>query len=82
MRIENQPTLTLHKGDLFLMPPPTPPSALDLGAGTGVMLSSYIVEVGVPLAEFTAQRPHGGDTPGGESRLGASEWDETSWAEA
>ena len=31
MRIEDQPTLTLHKGDGFLMAPDTPHNALDLG---------------------------------------------------
>jgi quercetin dioxygenase-like cupin family protein len=53
MRIEGQPTLTLHTGDPFLMPPRTPHNALDLGPDTGRMLSTYIVEVGQPLAEFT-----------------------------
>jgi len=54
MQIKDQPTLTLHQGDPFLMPPRTPHNALDLGPETGMMLSTYIVEVGVPLAEFTA----------------------------
>jgi quercetin dioxygenase-like cupin family protein len=53
MMIEGQPTLTWHKGDPFLMPPRTPHNALDLGPETGMMLSTYIVEVGEPLAEFT-----------------------------
>src|ERR1700754_4524274 len=53
MRIEGHPTLTLHAGDPFLMPPNTPHNALDLGPETGRMLSTYIVEVGVPLATFT-----------------------------
>jgi hypothetical protein len=35
------------------MPPNTPHNALDLGPETGRMLSTYIVEVGVPLATFT-----------------------------
>jgi quercetin dioxygenase-like cupin family protein len=30
MRIQGQPTLTLHAGDPFLMPPGTPHNALDL----------------------------------------------------
>jgi quercetin dioxygenase-like cupin family protein len=47
------PTLTLHTGDPFLMPPRTPHNALDLGPETGMMLSTYIVEVGEPLATFT-----------------------------
>jgi quercetin dioxygenase-like cupin family protein len=52
MRIEGQPALTLHTGDPFLMPPRTPHNALDLGPETGMMLSTYIVEVGQPLATF------------------------------
>src|ERR1700749_5316680 len=43
MRIEGKPTLTLHKGDGFLMTPNTPHNALDLGPDTGLMLSTYIV---------------------------------------
>jgi quercetin dioxygenase-like cupin family protein len=54
MEIQGQPTLTLHAGDPFLMPPRTPHNALDLGPDTGQMLSTYIVEVGQPLATFTA----------------------------
>ena len=54
MKIEGEPTLTLHTGDPFLMPPRTPHNALDLGPETGMMLSTYIVEVGEPLAEFTS----------------------------
>jgi quercetin dioxygenase-like cupin family protein len=54
MQIKDQPTLTLRAGDPFLMPPRTPHNALDLGPETGQMLSTYIVEVGQPIAEFTA----------------------------
>jgi quercetin dioxygenase-like cupin family protein len=53
MMIEGQPTLTLQAGDPFLMPPRTPHNALDLGPETGMMLSTYIVEVGESLATFT-----------------------------
>jgi quercetin dioxygenase-like cupin family protein len=53
MEIQGQPTLTLHAGVGFLMPPRTPHNATDLGPETGQMLSTYIVEVGQPLAEFT-----------------------------
>jgi quercetin dioxygenase-like cupin family protein len=53
MRIKDQPTLTLRAGDPFLMPPRTPHNALDLGPETGMMLSTYIVEVEEPLATFT-----------------------------
>jgi quercetin dioxygenase-like cupin family protein len=53
MSIEGKPTLTLRAGDPFLMPPRTPHNALDLGPGTGMMLSTYIVEPEEPLATFT-----------------------------
>src|SRR5215213_5756565 len=50
MEIQGQPTLTLHAGDPFLMPSRTPHNALDLGPETGLMLSTYFVEDGEPLA--------------------------------
>jgi quercetin dioxygenase-like cupin family protein len=53
MRIEGKSTLTLHTGQGFLIPPHTPHNALDLGPETGQMLSTYIVEIGPPLATFT-----------------------------
>jgi quercetin dioxygenase-like cupin family protein len=53
MEIRDQPTLTLHAGDGFLMPPRTPHNATDLGPDTGQMLSTYIVEIGQSLATFT-----------------------------
>ncbi len=53
MQIKGEPTQTLHTGDGFLMPPRTAHNALDLGPDTGKMLSTYIVEVGQPPAEFT-----------------------------
>lgn len=53
MEIDGQPTLTLHAGDPFLMPPSTPHNALDLGPETGMMLSTYIVETDKDLATFT-----------------------------
>ena len=52
MKIDGQETLTLHQGDPFLMPPGTPHNALDVGPATGMMLSTYIVEVGKSLATF------------------------------
>ena len=52
MRIEGNPTLTLHAGDPFLMPPGTPHNARDLGPGTGMMLSTYIVDPEQSLATF------------------------------
>lgn len=52
MAIQDQPTLTLPAGRPFLIPPRIPHNALDVGPGAGQMLSTYIVEVGQPLAEF------------------------------
>jgi quercetin dioxygenase-like cupin family protein len=57
MRIEGRPTLTLHAGDGFLIPPRTPHDALDLGPGTGQMLSTYVVEVGEPLSTLSGSVP-------------------------
>ena len=57
MMIQDQSILTLHAGDPFLIPPCTPHNALDVGPGTGQMLSTYIVEVGQPLAEFVDGPP-------------------------
>ena len=53
MMIKDQTTLVLNAGDPFLIPPRTPHNALDRGPDTGRMLSTYIVEVGQPLATFT-----------------------------
>ena len=53
MMIKDRPTLTLHAGEPFLIPPRVPHNALDLGPDTGRMLSTYLVEVGQPLATFT-----------------------------
>ncbi len=53
MLIRGRPELLLHTGDGFLIPPGTPHNALDVGPGTGGMLSTYIVEVGKPLATLT-----------------------------
>ena len=52
MMIEAQPTLHLHAGDGFLIDPRVPHNALDVGPDTGRMLSTYIVEIGEPLATF------------------------------
>jgi quercetin dioxygenase-like cupin family protein len=52
MEIRDAPTLELHAGDGFLIPPRTPHNATDLGPGTGVMLSTYLVETGQALATF------------------------------
>lgn len=53
MEIKNQPTLQLGAGDGFLIPPGIPHNALDLGPGTGQMLSTYIVDPDEPLSSFT-----------------------------
>ena len=52
MRIDGQPSLTLHAGDPFLMPPGQAHNARDLGPEVGMMLSTYIVEADKPLATF------------------------------
>jgi quercetin dioxygenase-like cupin family protein len=57
MMIQGQPTLHLHAGDGFLMTPRLPHNALDVGPETGRMLSTYIVEVGEPLATFVDGPP-------------------------
>ena len=54
MEIRDHPTLTLLAGDGFLIPPRVPHNALDLGPETGVMLSTYLVETGQPIATFTS----------------------------
>jgi quercetin dioxygenase-like cupin family protein len=55
MMIEGSPSLRLHAGDPFLIPPRRPHNALDLGPETGQMLSTYIVEADQPVATFVAQ---------------------------
>ncbi len=57
MQIQDRPALILNAGDGFLIPPEIPHNALDLGPETGVMLSTYVVDPGRPLATFTAQPP-------------------------
>ncbi|WP_138759843.1 cupin domain-containing protein [Modestobacter altitudinis] len=52
--VEGRPTRTVRAGEGFLIPPRTPHNARDLGPGTGRMLSTYLVEVGQPLATLTA----------------------------
>ncbi len=53
MEVRGGPTLTLEAGSPFLMAPRVPHNALDLGPGTGLMLSTYLVEADEPLATFT-----------------------------
>jgi quercetin dioxygenase-like cupin family protein len=64
MMIQGQPTLTLHAGDPFLITPRTPHNALDIGPGTGQMLSTYLVEAGQPLATFVDGPPGPPETSG------------------
>jgi quercetin dioxygenase-like cupin family protein len=52
MEIKDRPTLILDAGDVFLIPPRTPHNATDLGPDVGMMLSTYLVETGEPLATF------------------------------
>ncbi|MEP6843546.1 MAG: cupin domain-containing protein [Pseudolysinimonas sp.] len=54
MKIKDSEPLLLNAGDGFLIPPGTPHNALDLGPGVGHMLSTYIVNIGEPLASFVA----------------------------
>ena len=55
MEVEGRPARTLHAGDGFLIPPRTPHNARDLGPATGQMLSTYVVEIGQPLATLTEE---------------------------
>ena len=57
MSIADRPTLTLHAGDGFLIPPRVAHNTLDLGPETGRMLSTYLVETGQPLATFVDAPP-------------------------
>jgi quercetin dioxygenase-like cupin family protein len=50
MEIRDSPTLQLHAGDGFTIPPAIPHNATDLGPDTGVMLSTYLVDEGQPLS--------------------------------
>jgi quercetin dioxygenase-like cupin family protein len=50
MEIKDRPTLILHAGDPFLIPPHVPHNALDLGPGVGQMLSTYLVAADEPVS--------------------------------
>jgi quercetin dioxygenase-like cupin family protein len=52
MQIKGASTLNLPEGSAFLIPPMTPHNAIDTGTGTGLMLSTYIVDIGKPLSAF------------------------------
>ena len=53
MEIEGPSHAHAARRHRFLIPPRTPHNALDLGPDTGRMLSTYLVEVGEPIAVFT-----------------------------
>jgi quercetin dioxygenase-like cupin family protein len=55
MRVEGRPTMVLHAGEGFLIPPNTPHNARDVGPETGRMLSTYIVQSGQPLSTFVTR---------------------------
>ena len=54
MHISGRAPLLLHAGDGFLIPPGIAHNAVDLGPGTGVMLSTYIVASDEPLSVLDA----------------------------
>ena len=56
MEVHDRPTLVLHAGEGFCIPPDTPHNALDLGPGTGVMLSTYLVDADRPLSAVASGR--------------------------
>ena len=64
MEVAGEQALLLHAGDGFLIPPGTPHNAHDLGPGTGVMLSTYLVDPEAPLSTFV-------DAPGAPSEVEA-----------
>ena len=57
MEIAGQGAHLLNAGGAFLIPPRTPHNALDLGPGTGLMLSTYIVDPDQPLSSFVDAPP-------------------------
>jgi quercetin dioxygenase-like cupin family protein len=52
MEVAGEEALLLPAGTGFLIPPGTPHNAHDLGPGTGVMLSTYLVDPQAPLSTF------------------------------
>ena len=53
LSVAGEPPQTLHARDGFLIPPRTPHNAVEVGPGTGRLLSTYLVETGQPLAQST-----------------------------
>jgi quercetin dioxygenase-like cupin family protein len=54
MMVAGRQTVVLRAGDGFFIPPRTPHKARDVGAETGRMLSTYIVETNQPLSTLVA----------------------------
>jgi mannose-6-phosphate isomerase-like protein (cupin superfamily) len=54
MMVAGRQTVVLRAGDGFFIPPRTPHNARDVGAETGRMLSTYIVETNQPLSTLVA----------------------------
>ena len=50
MEFDDRPTLTLHTGDPFLIPPGVIHNARNIGTVTTKMLSTYVVDEAQPLA--------------------------------
>ena len=65
MEVAGEEPLLLPAGTGFLIPPGTPHDAHDLGPGTGVMLSTYLVDPEAPLSTFV-------DAPAGAAGAGAA----------
>jgi quercetin dioxygenase-like cupin family protein len=55
MMVAGRQTVVLRAGDGFFIPPRTPHNARDVGAETGRMLSTYIVETNQPLSTLGAR---------------------------
>ena len=64
MEIAGSEALLLDAGHGFLIPPGTPHNAHDLGPGTGVMLSTYLVDPSAPLSTFVEAPADGAVGPG------------------
>jgi quercetin dioxygenase-like cupin family protein len=58
MMLADGRTLVLEPGSPFLIPPRSPHNALDVGPGVGRMLSTYVVEIGEPLATVVEPPGH------------------------
>jgi pimeloyl-ACP methyl ester carboxylesterase/quercetin dioxygenase-like cupin family protein len=52
MMIQGRPTLSLHAGEGFFIPPRTPHNAVSAGPEADRMLNTYLVEPGQPLSAY------------------------------